>query len=264
VQTNPLPNAQRTLTFLGTGTSQGVPVIGCPCDVCSSSDDRDKRLRTAAMLTIEGKNYVIDTGPDFRQQMLRENVQSLEAVMFTHEHNDHIVGLDDVRPFNFKQNSDMPLYVTTQVKEALKQRFAYAFAPNPYPGSPRLALIDIDKNTIFQLDGMTVQPIEIMHGSLPILGFRFDTLTYITDCKKIEYKEWKKILGTRILVIDALHHKPHHSHLSLVETLEMIDQIQPEKAYLIHMSHRMGKHSEVQLTLPPNVFLAYDGLKINF
>jgi phosphoribosyl 1,2-cyclic phosphate phosphodiesterase len=254
----------RTFTFLGTGTSQGIPVIGCDCAVCTSQDVRDKRLRTAAMLTVNDKNYVIDTGPDFRQQMLCEKVQSLESVLFTHEHNDHIIGLDDVRPFNFKQQKDMPLYLSHRVGEQLKIRFSYAFAENPYPGSPRLQLIEIDKTNTFQLEDMTVQPIEVMHGKLPILGFRFDTLTYITDCKTIEYKEWKKIVGTSILVLNALHHTAHHSHLSLSEALAMIAELQPERAYLMHIAHRMGKHSEVQATLPENVFLAYDGLKIHF
>jgi phosphoribosyl 1,2-cyclic phosphate phosphodiesterase len=258
----------RRFTFLGTGTSQGVPVIGCQCAVCTSDDPRDNRLRTSALLTIDNQgdttNIVIDAGPDFRQQMLRERIENIEAILFTHEHSDHIAGLDDVRPFNFRQNRPMPLYTDPSVQKALKTRFDYAFAENPYPGAPRLELITISKNELITIKGIEIQPIEVMHGSLPILGFRCDTLTYITDCKTIETNELEKIKGTKILILDALHHNEHHSHLNLKEALELVAILKPERAYFIHCSHNIGKAADINPTLPEGVELAYDGLSFLF
>jgi phosphoribosyl 1,2-cyclic phosphate phosphodiesterase len=258
----------RRFTFLGTGTSQGVPVIGCQCAVCTSDDPRDNRLRTSALLTIDNQgdttNIVIDAGPDFRQQMLRERIENIEAILFTHEHSDHIAGLDDVRPFNFRQNRPMPLYADPSVQKALKTRFDYAFAENPYPGAPRLELITISKNELITIKGIEIQPIEVMHGSLPILGFRCDTLTYITDCKTIETNELEKIKGTKILILDALHHNEHHSHLNLKEALELVAILKPERAYFIHCSHNIGKAADINPTLPEGVELAYDGLSFLF
>ena len=263
------PNSPtRRFTFLGTGTSQGVPVISCSCDVCTSDDPRDNRLRTSALISIDNQgittNIVIDTGPDFRQQLLWQKVEDVAAVLFTHEHNDHIAGLDDIRAFNFKYNRAMPLYATPSVQKALKVRFDYAFSENPYPGSPQLELITINKNELIIINDFPIQPIEVMHGSLPVLGFRFDTLTYITDCKTIEPLELEKIRGTKILILDALHHTEHHSHLSLNQALEIVAELKPEKAYFIHCSHRMGKASAINPTLPGGVELAYDGLSFLF
>ena len=258
-----MPPSKLQFTFLGTGTSQGVPVIGCHCPVCTSNDPRDNRLRTSGMVTFQGKNIVIDTGPDFRQQMLRIGVDDIAAILFTHDHNDHTVGLDDVRPLNFKHKRQMSLYATPSVQRSLTTRFGYAFGENPYPGAPRLVFETISKDNNFSIEGLEIQPIEVWHGeTLPILGFRFQDLTYITDCKSIKSKELEKIKGTKTLILNALHHKEHHSHLNLKEALAMVERIQPEQTFLTHISHSMGKHEEVQKTLPKNIALAYDGLVI--
>jgi phosphoribosyl 1,2-cyclic phosphate phosphodiesterase len=258
----------RRFTFLGTGTSSGVPVIGCTCDVCMSDDPRDKRLRTSGLLTIENQaittNIVIDTGPDFRQQMLREGVNDITAVLYTHEHSDHTAGLDDIRPFNFRQKRPMPLYADPSVQKALKARFDYAFSENPYPGAPQLELITINKNDLIRINNVEIKPIEIMHGNLPILGFRCADLTYITDCKSIEKEELEKIKGTKILILDALHHSEHHAHLNLLQALEIVAEIQPERAYFIHCSHHMGRTEDINKILPNGVELAYDGLSFLF
>ncbi len=258
----------RRFTFLGTGTSQGVPVIGCRCEVCTSDDPRDNRLRCSALITIDYQdivtNIVIDTGPDFRQQMLRAHVTDIDAVLYTHEHSDHTAGLDDVRPFNFRQRHPMPLYATPAVQTALRTRFDYAFAENPYPGAPQLDLITINKNDSIRINNSDVQPIGIMHGALPILGFRIGDLTYITDCKSIEPEEMAKIEGTKILILDALHHNEHHAHLNLTQALDIVNHVKPERAYFIHCSHHMGKAADVNPTLPDGVELAYDGLSFEF
>jgi phosphoribosyl 1,2-cyclic phosphate phosphodiesterase len=252
-------------TFLGTGTSQGVPVIGCTCNVCTSSDSRDKRLRTSGMLSMDKKNIVIDTGPDFRQQMLRAGVDDVEAILFTHGHNDHTAGLDDVRPINFRHKKPMPLYATPSVQSELKMRFGYAFEANPYPGAPILDLRTISKDVVIEIDDFKIQPIEVLHGEgNPVLGFRIKDLVYITDCKSIEKNEMDKIRGTQILIINALHHTPHHSHLNLEEALKIIEEIKPERAYLTHISHNMGKMKDIIKTLPEGVSLAYDRLKLAF
>jgi phosphoribosyl 1,2-cyclic phosphate phosphodiesterase len=214
------------------------------------------------MLTMNGLNIVLDSGPDFRQQMLREKVQDIEAILFTHEHNDHIIGLDDVRPFNFKHEKNIALYATTRVQTDLKQRFAYSFKENPYPGAPRLELHTIDKNTPFQvpsLPDLRIIPIEILHGKLPILGFRFGDLAYLTDFKTIEPDEFQKLIGVKILIISALHHEEHHSHQTLKQALAFIETLAPERSYLIHMSHRFGKHRVMSRKLPKTVSLGYDG-----
>jgi phosphoribosyl 1,2-cyclic phosphate phosphodiesterase len=261
-----VPN--RRFTFLGTGTSQGVPVIGCRCGVCTSDDPRDNRLRCSALITIDYQdivtNIVIDTGPDFRQQMLRAHVADIDAVLYTHEHSDHTAGLDDVRPFNFRQRRPMPLYATPSVQTALRARFDYAFAENPYPGAPQLDLITINKNDTIRINNITVQPVGIMHGALPILGFRIGDLTYITDCKSIEPAEMAKIEGTKILILDALHHSEHHSHLNLAQALDIVAILKPERAYFIHCSHHMGKAADINPTLPDGVEVAYDGLSFEF
>ncbi len=252
-------------TFLGTGTSQGVPVIGCQCVVCRSSDPRDKRFRTSGLVTCGKTNISIDCGPDFRSQALRADVKNLEAIVFTHEHNDHIIGLDDVRPFNFTGKFGgrrMPLYATLQVQREIQLRFAYAFRENPYPGSPRFDLIEIDPSLMFQIAGIDFLPLEVLHGDLPVLGFRIFDFVYITDAKTIGPETRKKMKGTRTLVVNALHHEPHHAHLNLAEALAFIEEIVPERAYLTHISHRMGLHAAWGNRLPPGVSFAYDGLTI--
>lgn len=250
------------LTFLGTGTSQGVPVIGCNCYVCTSEDARDQRLRTAAMLSYRGKHIVIDAGPDFRQQMLRARPTFVDAILLTHEHNDHVNGLDDVRAYNFMRMQDMPIYCSARVAGELRTRFAYAFSERPYPGAPRFDLQLIDKDTPFRVAGLDVQPIEIMHGHLPILGFRVGDLAYLTDVKTIASAELRKLENLDTLVISALHHTEHHSHLTLEESLEWAARIAARRTYLLHFSHRMGRHDEVEDRLPPGVFAAYDGLTV--
>lgn len=250
------------ITFLGTGTSQGVPVIGCDCMVCSSLDFRDKRLRSSVLIETHGKTIVIDTGPDFRQQMLREKVCQLDAVLFTHEHKDHTAGLDDIRSYNFLQKKDMPIYGTKTVLEQIKREFSYIFEEVKYPGVPSVEAHTITKNP-FNIDDIAITPVQVLHYKLPVLGFRFGDFTYITDAKYIEDEEFEKIKGTKILVINALQLTHHLSHLTLQEALEWVEKIQPEQAYFTHISHKLGTHHVIEQNLPPNVFLAYDGLKIN-
>ena len=251
------------LTFLGTGTSQGVPVIACGCDVCLSPDTRDKRLRSSVMITIDNLNYIIDCGPDFRQQMLREKIQDIRAILFTHEHKDHIAGMDDVRAFNFKHQKDMDVYCDMNVQKALLREFPYVFSDNKYPGVPEVNIHQINSNKSFNIDGNLFTPIEVMHYRLPVLGFRVNDLTYITDAKTISRKEIEKIKGTRILVVNALRISEHISHFNLKEALSFINEVKPEEAYLTHVSHLMGRSEEVEKQLPDKVMLAYDGLRIN-
>lgn len=249
------------VTFLGTGTSQGVPVIACDCAVCSSEDSRDKRLRSSVMITIEGKNYVIDSGPDFRQQMLKEKVQSLEAVLFTHEHKDHVAGLDDVRAFNYKFQKDMEVFCSERVEEALRREFHYVFDANPYPGVPKVNLNKIEWEP-FSVDCIEFIPIKVLHHKLPVTCFRINDFTYITDAKTIAPEEKEKIKGTKVLVVNALRKTEHISHFNLEQALDFIEEINPEKAYLTHISHLFDKHEEIEKTLPENVKVAFDGLQI--
>ena len=251
------------MTVLGSGTSQGVPVIACECEVCRSENPKDKRLRSSIMLTIDGLNYVVDTGPDFRQQMLREEVKELEAVFFTHQHKDHLAGLDDVRAFNFKQERDMRVYCDERVDEALHREYEYIFASFRYPGIPLLDIKIIDKNSIVPIaGGGEIRVIEALHYKLPVLGFRYKDFTYITDAKTFSSEELDKVRGTRVLIINALRKEEHISHFNLEEALAFINEVNPERAYLTHISHLMGKHNDVQPELPENVFLAYDGLTL--
>lgn len=247
------------ITFLGTGTSQGVPVIACECAVCTSLDKRDKRLRVSVMIEHEGKVIVIDSGPDFRYQMLRAGVKHLDAIVFTHEHKDHIAGLDDIRAFNFKQQSAVDVFAHVRVQEALKREFAYIFANFKYPGIPMLNLKDIDSEP-FDISGITFIPIQVMHYRLPVLGFRIGDFTYITDAKTISESEREKIRGSKILVINALQRESHISHFDLKEAIAFAEDIQADKTYFTHVSHRMGKHEEISKELPQNVEFAYDGL----
>lgn len=250
------------VTFLGTGTSQGVPVIGCECPVCTSEDRKDKRLRSSIMVEADGKTLVVDTGPDFRYQMLREKVKTLDAVIFTHEHKDHIAGLDDVRAFNYRQGRAMDIYAHPRVQEALKRDFHYAFAEKKHYGIPLLDLHPIDKDAIFTAAGMKIQPIEVMHYMLPILGFRFGDFSYITDGKTISPAEKAKLKGTKILVLNALQKTSHISHFTLEEAIDLAREIGAEQTYLTHISHVLGKHADVNTELPAGIALAYDGLKI--
>lgn len=250
-----------TITFLGTGTSQGVPVIACECEVCTSTDKHDKRLRTSVLIETDGKVIAIDSGPDFRYQMLRAGVKHLDAVVFTHEHKDHTAGLDDIRAFNFVQQAPMDIYAVPRVQESLKREFAYIFAAYKYPGIPQLNMHTIGLDPFF-IGPVEVTPIEVMHYRLPVLGFRIKDFTYITDAKTIAPAEIEKIKGSRVLVINALQREPHISHFTLDEAIALAKQIGAQTTYFTHISHRLGKHADVSAELPEGVALAYDGLKI--
>jgi phosphoribosyl 1,2-cyclic phosphate phosphodiesterase len=251
------------VTFLGTGTSQGIPVIACPCPICHSNDARDKRLRTSALVEVNGITIVIDSGPDFREQMLKANVQKLDAILFTHEHRDHIAGLDDIRAFNHVQEKPMDVYAEERVIHALKREFDYVFAEKKYPGVPQVVLHPIDTNP-FTILKLNIIPIRAMHMNLPLLGFRIEDFTYITDANFIMGKEKEKIKGSKYLVINGLRKEKHISHFALGEALELIEELKPEHAFITHISHQMGFHQEVQQELPANVTLAYDGLEIEW
>jgi len=250
------------LIFLGTGTSQGVPVIGCNCTVCRSDDARDKRLRTSIFIEADENHFVIDCGPDFRQQLLNNDISKVDAILMTHEHNDHVIGLDDVRPLNFRQKKDMPIYGNIRTLDELRIRFDYAFKARPYPGAPRLELIPIEHFYEFEYNGTIVESFEVMHGYLPILAYKIGDLVYITDAKSIPERSMELIKGCKVLVINALRPRPHKTHFSLDEALAMIEKIQPERAYLTHMSHLFPPFTELEKTLPKNVFLSYDGLEV--
>jgi len=251
------------ITLLGTGTSQGVPVIGCQCAVCTSPDPRDNRLRSSALISDGTVNILIDPGPDFRQQMLRAQVQRLDAIIITHEHNDHVIGIDDVRPFNFVTGQPIRMYALARVASELRRRFEYVFG-DPIPGLPRIELLTIDQDSIVQVAGIEIQAIGIMHGTLPILGFRISDLTYLTDVKTIRPSERLKIAGTRFLVVNALQHLPHPTHLNLEECLALWEQLRPEQTWLTHISHYLGLTSDIEQILPDSVSLGYDGLSIEW
>ena len=249
------------LTFLGTGTSQGVPVIACKCPVCQSNDIRDKRLRTAALIEHKNSSILIDAGPDFRQQMLNANVDRLNAILITHEHRDHIAGIDDVRAFNFISKRPMDIWAEERVQNALKNDFSYIFTENKYPGAPEVKLHRID-GLPFYINEVKVIPIRAFHYKMPVFGFRIDNLTYITDANFIPEEEKEKMVGTQYLVINALRKQKHISHFSLPEALKLINELSPRKAFITHISHQMGLYANVQQELPENVCLAYDGLTI--
>ncbi len=249
------------VTVLGSGTSQGVPVIGCSCEVCRSLDFRDKRLRVSIHIEVDGKSFIIDSGPDFRQQVLRERIKSLDALIFTHEHKDHTAGMDDIRSFNFLQKRDMPVYGRQSVLDQLKREFAYVFEEKKYPGVPQVKLNAIE-NMLFSVEGVDFMPIEVMHHHLPVYGFRVNDFSYVTDAKTISESEKEKIKGSKVLILDALQKEDHLSHLTLSEALALVEELDVEMVYLTHISHRMGLHQTVNSELPDNVKLAYDGLKI--
>lgn len=248
--------------FLGTGTSQGVPVIGCDCGVCQSADPNDKRLRTSILVEVDNKNIVIDTGPDFRQQMLREKVKNIHAVVYTHEHRDHVAGLDDIRPINFINQKPVSVYAEERVLEAIKQTLPYAFGDNKYPGVPSIELNTIDTK-VFEIDNTRIIPIRAYHYKLPVLGFRIGDFTYITDANYIPEEEKEKIVGSKYLVVNALRKKKHVSHFSLSEAQQLVKEFSPRQAFFIHISHQMGFHKEVNSQMPENMSLAYDGLLLN-
>lgn len=251
------------ITFLGTGTSQGNPVIGCKCEVCNSLDYRDKRLRTSIHIEINGKSFIIDSGPDFRQQVLRERIDKLDALIITHEHNDHKAGLDEVRSYNFMQGRAMPVYACSRVIDQLTNQYAYAFSDYRYPGIPRIEFHRIDpRNSGFKIEGVKFQPIEVMHHKLPVSAFRIRNFTYITDTNFISEKELEKVKGSEVIVLNALQKQKHISHFTLKQAVDLLKLLTPRKAYLIHMSHNLGLHEKVSKELPDFIELAYDGLKI--
>ncbi len=248
------------ITFLGTGTSQGIPVIGSDHPVCLSTNTKDKRLRVSVLISWDNYNYVIDCGPDFRQQMLTNNVTSLDGILFTHEHSDHTSGLDDIRPFFFRQG-DIPIYAHKNVVDSLKRRFDYIFTEeNKYPGAPTVAINYIENNEPFQISDTEVVPIKAFHASLEIFGFRVKDFVYLTDVKTVPEEELIKLKGVKVLVVNALREAPHHSHFNLEEALAFVAKVKPQKAYFTHISHLLGFHDEVEAKLPKNVHLAYDNL----
>lgn len=250
------------LTFLGTGTSQGIPVIGCRCEVCRSNDPRDRRTRSSVLVRSGGTNLLIDAGPDLRQQMLREDVRELAAVLLTHEHMDHIAGMDDLRAFSFAHEPPRPveIYADARTLAAVRRVYAYAFAASGYPGLPQFNLHAVAEQP-FSAGGFSVLPFEVMHHNLPVRGFRIGKLAYITDAKTIAQEEKEKLRGLDVLVVNALRRTPHISHFNVEEALELIGELAPGRAFLTHISHYMGLHASVEL--PPHVHLAYDGLKVD-
>lgn len=255
------------ITFLGTGTSQGIPMIGCNCNVCKSPDSKDNRLRSSALVEYEGFSLLIDCGPDFRQQMLRENIQDIDAVLLTHQHKDHTGGLDDIRAFNYFRRGAFPIYAEKRVQDSLKMEYSYAFAENKYPGVPEYELHTIDVNP-FSIckNGKSVKiiPVRLLHYKLPVLGFRIGDLGYVTDGSSIEENEIAKLRGVNVFVINTIRRKRHISHFSLQEALNVASKVGAPMTYLTHLSHQIGTHRELILSLPPNVRPAYDGLKVNF
>ena len=249
------------VTFLGTGTSQGIPVIGSNHPVCLSTDPKDKRLRVSALVECEGYTILIDCGPDFRAQMLTNQVLHIDAILYTHEHNDHTAGLDDIRPYFFRQG-DIPIYAHKRVLDSLRKRFDYIFeSENKYPGAPSVVVNEI-QNVPFKFKELDIIPVNVMHNRVQVFGYRIANFAYLTDVKTIEEEEIEKLRGVKVLVINALRIEKHHSHFNLEDALEFINNVKPERAYIIHISHVMGFHKEIQAQLPENIFLAYDNLKI--
>lgn len=251
-----------SMEFLGTGTSQGVPVVACECSVCTGDDPMDKRLRSSVLIKAGGAAILVDAGPDLRQQMLRSGVDRLDAVLITHEHMDHVAGIDELRAFNFRQQRAMDIHANERTLEAIKRMFHYAFSEERYPGVPELELHPIRKD-LFMAAGVEITPIEVMHHFMPVLGFRIGDLAYITDAKSIGPDQLAKLSGLKVLVLNALRRKEHISHFNLAEALEMVRVIRPEQAYFTHISHLMGRHQEVAALLPDGVAIAHDGLVVD-
>ena len=251
------------VTFLGTGTSGGVPVLTCGCEVCNSLDFRDKRLRVSVWIEVENKSFVIDTGPDFRQQALRERIPRIDGIIYTHEHKDHTAGLDDIRPYNYLHGiHHLDLYGHPRVIAQLKREFAYAFEEQKYPGVPLINVHEIEAHQVFKIKEEIFTPIEVLHHRLPVLGFRIQDFTYITDVNSISDQELEKVYGSKVLVLGALQRQKHISHFTLHEAIEVAQKVNADMTYFTHISHKMGLHSEVEKELPPNIRLAYDGLKV--
>jgi phosphoribosyl 1,2-cyclic phosphate phosphodiesterase len=250
------------VTFLGTGTSQGIPVIGCNCAVCKSADKRDKRLRVSVWVETGDKSIVIDSGPDFRYQMLRAGVTDLDAILYTHEHKDHVAGLDDIRPFNYILKKRINIYATESVQQALRREFQYIFSDVQYHGLPQIDVHTIDDEYAFKIGNTDIIPFEVMHYKLPILGYRIGDFTYITDAKTISERSFEKIKGTKVLVLNALQKESHISHLTLSEAIEFAQKVGAERTFLTHISHNLGLHEAVSKELPADIQLAYDGLSI--
>lgn len=249
------------VTFLGTGTSQGVPIICCECAVCRSKNPKDNRLRTSILIESDLAKVIVDTGPDFRQQMLRLDLKSLDAVVFTHEHKDHIAGLDEVKAFNFFNKMRMPVYATERVQEALKREFAYIFAEDKYPGIPEIDVLTVT-DEIIKIKDIELLPIDVIHYRLPVKAYRIKDFTYITDANYISEEEKEKIKGSKIIVINALRREEHVSHYTFQQAIDLMTELKPEKAYFTHISHQLGLHDEVSKELPSFIELAYDGLQI--
>lgn len=249
------------ITFLGTGTSQGVPIVACECEVCTSSDSRDKRLRSSILVETEKTRFVIDAGPDFRQQLLFQKIKQLDAVVFTHEHKDHIAGLDDVKAFNFINKMRMPIYATKRVETALQREFAYIFSEEKYPGIPEIDLINFD-NEPFYVGDILLSPVNVMHYKLPVKGFRINDFAYVTDANFIPEEEKLKLKNLNVLVLNALRREPHVSHFTFEEAIDLVNELKPKKAYFTHISHQLGLHETVSKELPNNIELAVDGLQL--
>ncbi|MBC7884451.1 MAG: MBL fold metallo-hydrolase [Saprospiraceae bacterium] len=252
------------ITILGSGTSQGVPVIGCNCNTCISDNPKDHRLRSSVLIESKGRNILIDIGPDFRQQMLTNKVNHIDSILLTHEHNDHVIGLDDIRPFNFKQNLDMPVYALDRVLNDLSNKFGYIFNDSPYPGIPRIVRHPLSFNVDFVLfDDIIITPIKIMHGTLPILGFRVGNFAYITDASLIEEQEMSLLDGLDVLVLNALQYRHHYSHFTFREALDVANKINSKATYLTHLSHDLGRHDDLLKIMPDHIFPSYDSLVIH-
>ncbi len=249
------------VTFLGTGTSGGVPLIGCQCAVCKSNDPRDKRLRTSVLIQANNLTISVDCGPDFRQQMLREDVRNLDAILMTHQHKDHTGGLDDVRAFNFINKKAIEIYCDFPTELGIKEQYSYVFTETDYPYLPKINFNRI-QDFKFSVQNLEVTPIQVMHATMPVMGYRFGDFTYITDAKTIAKEERDKIRGSKILVVNALRHEQHYSHFTVEEALELVADVKPELTYFTHMSHQFGLHAEMEEKLPSNIHVAYDGLKI--